>query len=162
MNDHDWNDRLRMGRRGEARIYRAAVEDWGFVAVRPAPRHLDLAGIDAYFIRRDGTSATVQVKTCERAQDTGNIAYETVSKLETGAPGAMVKCCAEFFLYYIKATGEVLLFNSKKLASMRKEWEARYEHRDVSTNRKQWTTRNILVPLGEARRIAEKTLTVVP
>lgn len=159
MIDHDWQRSLARGKAGEARIREAAIEKWGFKQALRAGRNLDRQGVDCFFIRPNGTRVSVQVKADRRAATTGNMAYEVLSKKEDGSPGAMVKCAAQMMLYWLEGTDEVLLFDTKKLAAKRDEWERRYRSVECSTNGR-FTTVSVLVPLSVARAAAEKILSL--
>jgi hypothetical protein len=96
---------------------------------KPASSTEQRRGIDLHVRGAAGEWTTVQVKACERAQDTGNMFVEVVQIDTWGDPGWVWTCSAEWLAYWVPATGDCLWFRPDGLRAHTIGWRNRYGRR---------------------------------
>lgn len=116
-------------------------------------------GYDRVFIRKDsGTTVTVEYKSDDRAQDTGNAFIETLSVESEQAPGWARKCKADLLCYYVVADGVVYVIAPDRIRAELTSWTLAYPTKRAKNATYQ--TVGITVPITELQRIAERVITL--
>ena len=111
---HEFNKSIVVGQAGEEIIkeyLRKNPKVKGFDDVSNIQRFQN-RDIDLIVDFLDGTAVAVEVKT--DTYTSGNIFYETMSNMECGVVGCMVKSKANFLFYYFTETKELYIMNFDK------------------------------------------------
>lgn len=156
---YDFGYKLQQGQEGEAALDEYLSDNYH---VFPVNRALQRLGIDRVLVNRDtGKPFTVEIKTDEVAQRTGNAFIETISVDDseglTPKQGWAYTSKAEFLLYYtLPSTCYVL-----RLSELRQRlpiWETRYQKRWAQNDG--YRTHGLLVPMNQIQKLALKTFEV--
>lgn len=113
MISHDFEASKILGDEGEAKIInylQSLKSTLEVIDVRDAHAYRD-ADIDLIWKHKKGTS-NVEVKTDQFTS--GNVFYETMSAVETGSEGCMIKTKADLLFYYLKNFNELYILDMKE------------------------------------------------
>lgn len=111
---HDFKKSIIVGQEGEEIIknyLRNNPKVKGFDDVSNVERYQN-RDIDLIVDFMDGTAVVVEVKT--DTYTSGNIFYETMSNMECGVVGCMVKSKADYLFYYFTETRELYIMDFEK------------------------------------------------
>lgn len=155
MKAHTFGEKSALGRKGEDFIIQYLSPTW--IASRPSLEEdiggIDLIGVSRYF--RGDLTKTWQVKTDDRAHETGNVFVETIGNDVEDRPGWIHTCtkpgAAGEILYLIWDTKEVFHVNPHRLQELAlRRWVHEYPERRVpnKTLNQRYNTVGVLVPLS--------------
>lgn len=150
---YDFREQLDIGKQGEGKLdtfFRAH----GF-EIQCVNRSEERRGIDRVF-RKDGGEHTIEYKTDEKTQHTGNVFVETISNNKTGALGWAVKGLADFVIYYAVGIEEAVIIRSTKLREKIAEWF--FAHPTRAVKNRGYMTYGILVPWEEFKKAADTVI----
>lgn len=155
MTSHVFDKSLPKGKEGESALDRY-FQRW--FHIHPARIEEEQAfGFDRIFVRRDnGKTLTIEYKSDDRYQDTGNAFIETTSVDSANKPGWAKTCKADLLCYYLVADGLVYAVKPDDIRAALPVWEKRYPVGKASNDG--YTTIGLLVPMHEFKRIAFKVL----
>lgn len=152
---YSFREQLDIGKQGEEKLdayfYALGTE------IRCANMFEQKRGIDRWFRAKDGDRVyTVEYKTDEKTQKTGNVFVETISNNQTGALGWAVKGLADFVIYYAVGIEEAAVIRSEKLREKIAEWFFSYPTKAVKN--RGYMTYGILVPWEEFKKAADTVI----
>jgi hypothetical protein len=148
--EYDFAERASLGAMHAAKIDAAFARDFNIV---PASKRDDRTGIDRWYYPRvaECLKFSVQYKADDQWDETGNVAIEIVSVIETQTPGWAASCPADVLMYYATKTSRLISLDMMSI----KRWlptalMAGYKLRDTSSTKgsQRWSTRNLIVPFS--------------
>lgn len=160
---HDFRQSLAAGLDGEERVA-AYLREHGRI-VEDVTRDEQFAGRDCYVSNPEtGGRASVEIKTDKSAHRTGNVVAELVSNAETGRPGWLHTCTADWLLYFIPGAGADVLYwlQPEALRAALPAWMAAHGRGEIrgyrAANRDRagrlYHTTGLLLPQAEFERLA--------
>lgn len=112
-----------------------------------------------YKHRKTGRKYFVEYKSGIQTFYTGNVFLETVSVDSKGKPGWLYTCKAHYLLYATLLNGFILLFIPKLLREQVGQLKKRYPEKPTSKGQnKGYNTHGLVVPLGDATKLASKII----
>lgn len=157
---YDFQEQLKKGQTGESLIAAYFSEQFEVI---PATDAQQRQGIDFTFVdRRTGKSLTVQVKTDEKAEITGNAFLETISVDKSGGcqqkQGWIFTSVATWLLYYLPQTSKLYIFELDALRAKMPSFAKQYPTKTARNHN--YNTHGICVPLKDLSELATKILTI--
>lgn len=150
---YDFRKQLDIGKRGEEKL--DSFFSAKGIEIQCVNRFDERRGIDRIF-RKDGREHTIEYKTDEKTQHTGNVFVETISNNQTGALGWAVKGLADCVIYYAVGIEEAAIIRSEELRAKIAEWFFAYPTRAVKN--RGYMTYGVLVPWEEFKKAADTVI----
>lgn len=162
LTEHKWNDSFTRGRMFEEH-FREIFQAKGMMVIAVAKDLQDL-GIDFLMTGRSGKRMSVELKSDERATETGNAFLELVSMSSSDGwpdkPGWMYTSIAQVLAYYLPLDGRVLFLDMADLKLSLGDFVGRYSIRHTSNG--WYRSKGVVMPLKDLERRAFEIHTVEP
>ena len=119
--------------------------------VRTSTTAENMAGVDRWLTRPDGTATSVDYKVDERSAETGNYFVETVSNDVTGSPGWALKDGGAEFVVYFTPPERAVVIESATLRDAVPAWRLQYPERTADNGT--YRSHGLLVPTWEVEAV---------
>lgn len=152
MRTYDFRERHDRGKEAERFIYEAFQ---GRFCVIPAPRYLQDQGVDFTFSGQSGVFK-VELKTDDRAHQTGNAFIETVSNDREGLLGWAHTSQADWLLYWVPGRHQCYRLAMGDIRDRVPHWRQVHDERSIPNKGYggDYNTIGLLVPLLELAAIS--------
>jgi hypothetical protein len=154
---HEFADKLARGACG-ARVVVDHLVTRGWYDFRPATRDEEWSGKDYVCRHPDGRELSVEVKTDDEADRTGNAFVEGISNDRTGRLGWAVTCSADLLFYYVTGAEAVYILRPRSIREALPRWSREYRTRPAHNDG--YRTHGLLVPLHEFEALAIKVVSL--